>query len=925
MAEVEQNTEINSENTDDPVGNKAKSTDPIIGGLTGTKYWSDGVLSFAFAKTNADKVFTNTNYGNTVNGSFDALLNSTSDVALKNDILWAIKAIEAVSGLDINQVSNYAQSDLKMVGVYGLKNAANKGLNGRGTFPGTDDHDGGDVGFESYTFFDTKRGSMTTEPETGGSSNRLHTVIHELMHTLGFAHPHDTGGGSSSFGNKSSGAGDNVLDNDRYTVMSYERGGLDQNSQSRAYGYAVTPMALDIAAFHHLYGSSTNHTGNTTYLLTDPRSQGRDLDGSDGSVAIGRAFYSIWDTGGTDLIKYAGNKHVLINLNQATLNQSANPTAIRKIIKDLKSVKLFDEILPTSTGKELRDDILDKAYHAGGFFSRVFNDNGSAELGGYSIANGKYADPTHNAGTGIENALGANKSDILIGNRLDNKLRGKKGADLIHGGDGKDQILGDEGHDVLFGGDADDKIKGGKGDDAINGGKGEDTAYYTGPCSEYRIIKKANGTVLIRHIDGSKEDGKDVLKNVEIAKFANEMVRLDGDIISCLPTELVFLQDLSGSFYDDLPNMVGSVGGIMRRLEEQFHDIRFALATYLDGGNYGSPVAATDKIKKIINAYKGFYASGDEQEALLGQMVKAANGEGLGLRNKAQKIILVATDEPYNDNLYPDYTSVADVKSALKANKAVPIFAVTSSMVSTYQDLVAKLGVGAVVTITSNSDNFADAVRAAVAKINGELTEEGTDGDDNLTGTPGKNDGIFGGLGNDTISGRDGNDTLDGGAGDDTVNGGRGADEVNGGSGNDTVKGGGGGDTVEGGDGDDMLFGGAGPDLIFGGLGKDQLFGNAGNDVLNPGKGRDQLTGGLGKDRFDFEKNQGRNKVLDYQDGKDKIDLAGFNFGNKNKALAKFFEIGTATDDMVGFKANSTTIIINGADLADIGKIDILV
>lgn len=75
-------------------------------------------------------------------------------------------------------------------------------------------------------------------------------------------------------------------------------------------------------------------------------------------------------------------------------------------------------------------------------------------------------------------------------------------------------------------------------------------------------------------------------------------------------------------------------------------------------------------------------------------------------------------------------------------------------------------------------------------------------GDDNLTGTPGR-DWLFGGWGNDTIDGGAGNDLIWGGKGDDFVHGGDGRDKVQGGKGNDEVDGGAGSDRVNAGSGDD--------------------------------------------------------------------------------------------------------------------------
>lgn len=70
-------------------------------------------------------------------------------------------------------------------------------------------------------------------------------------------------------------------------------------------------MALDIAQLQLKHGvSQTGHArGNNTYTLP-------------GSNAAGTGFKAIWDTGGTDTIRYLGSRDAVISLQQATLDYS---------------------------------------------------------------------------------------------------------------------------------------------------------------------------------------------------------------------------------------------------------------------------------------------------------------------------------------------------------------------------------------------------------------------------------------------------------------------------------------------------------------------------------------------------------------------------------------------------------------------------
>ncbi len=251
-------------------------------------------------------------------------------------------------------------------------------------------------------------------------------------------------------------------------------------------------------------------------------------------------------------------------------------------------------------------------------------------------------------------------------------------------------------------------------------------------------------------------------------------------------TEIVFLQDLSDSFANDLPSMRNSIDEVIERLKTDFSDARFSLSTLTDGGIYTAVATSSSSGDAVIDAYGRFTALGDEREAVLGALTKAAAGTDLDLAPGSRRIIVVATDETYRDGIEPDNTSIADARLALEQNDATPIFAVTSDVRYIYDELVQQLGRGAVVTITSNAENFADAMRAAAAIVNGLATALGDDGDNILLGGD-VFDGMYGGLGNDLLDGRGGDDTVDGGAGNDIAYGGSGNDSVLGGTGSDVL------------------------------------------------------------------------------------------------------------------------------------------
>ena len=145
---------------------------------------------------------------------------------------------------------------------------------------------------------------------------------------------------------------------------------------------------------------------------------------------------------------------------------------------------------------------------------------------------------------------------------------------------------------------------------------------------------------------------------------------------------------------------------------------------------------------------------------------------------------------------------------------------------------------------------------------------------------------VYGGKGDDTFHVGDGDDThAYGGGGNDTfylgngdgthAYGGKGDDTFHVGNGNDNyVYGGKGDDTFYGGTGDDRLQGEEGNDTLYGGVGDDRIKGGDGNDTIYGGAGDDRIYGGAGNDTFVVGINHGNDRIKDFTDGEDTIDLS---------------------------------------------------
>lgn len=429
----------------------------LLADITADYLWSDNNLQYYLG--NSATLSFDSEFRSDYNYFYSASSGPDSSYAYAWQTVRAFDMIDAVIATDFSRIFNEsnAQDRADLVLVSSGNGSSVEGFN---QFPGSSARNTND--YWSFGTISSDLYYMNISPELGGGEYLNWTIIHEIGHSIGLYHPFDGGGTLSSVGS--------AMDNERYTVMSYT-----DSSSGFAYGHAVTMMALDIAALQQQYGTETYAAGNSTYTLYDAGTTALRLD--ENNWDIGRAYASIWDSGGIDTIDYAGAAgSVLINLNTATLNRAGVDASVGQTISSLQNSQVFN-----SLSSNLQTEIVNPDYHAGGFFSQVLNLNGStysAVDGGFSIAYGAQ----------IENATGGANADILIGNELGNTLTGGDGDDTLIGGAGNDtlnggarndEIYGDNGRDTLIGGGGDDILIGGSSEDdlrdVIYGGDGDDT------------------------------------------------------------------------------------------------------------------------------------------------------------------------------------------------------------------------------------------------------------------------------------------------------------------------------------------------------------------------------------------------------------------------------------------------------------------
>ncbi len=421
-------------------------------------------------------------------------------------------------------------------------------------------------------------------------------------------------------------------------------------------------------------------------------------------------------------------------------------------------------------------------------------------------------------------------------------------------------------------------------------------------------------------------------------------------------SDIAFVQDLSGSYADDLPNLQSLIPAVVNRLTNPVletifgADLKFGIASFKDKpisplgdpGDYvyQAELALTNDITAVKNTVGAFISFGgnDTPESQLDALLYAAldSGGSLSYRVGSSRVVLVATDAVYHvagdrktaspadtianngDSVidpYEDYAEIQQVKTALEKNNAIPIFLTTSDVEDSYKELVTQLGRGGVVTLGSRSENVADAIKEAVARSRNVITDDlGTNGDDFITaGDFSSTTGdkvIFAGSGDDNISLSrvTGNHYIDGGAGSDILYGGFGADRIDGGSDDDNLVGA---------NGNDILLGSSGIDFLSGGNGNDYLQGDSGNDILRGGAGSDKFAFATGAS---FNINElGVDTINDFTPGLtgDKIQLSKYTFTALNNSIfptaLNSAEFATVTNDSLA-EGSDMEIVYNSVN-----------
>lgn len=532
--------------------------------------------------------------------------------------------------------------------------------------------------------------------------------------------------------------------------------------------------------------------------------------------------------------------------------------------------------------------------------------------GGTSIIDGVAVDIDQR----IENAVGGDGNDRLLGSENDNSLSGGRGSDSLVGGDGEDTL------------------EGGAGADSLEGGAGFDVASYAFAMARVSV-RLDNPT---RNEGDAAGDSYNSIESV-VGSRHNDYLRgdygadnhfegLGGDdvFLGLSGANSLFGGDGDDRFYSgkdaDLMDGGSDVDTVFYARSNS------GVLVDLQSGAGHSGFAEGDRLVAIENLYGSNHDDTLSGDAGANQLVGHAGDDILMGQGDDDRLF----GREGNDTLIGGEGS-----DRLEGGEGFDVASYEQSSAGLVADLLSSW--------RSSGEAAGDELRS-IEGLRGSAFGDGLYGDNN-------GNLLDGFDGNDVIVGRAGANSMLGGAGNDRLYSGRDADSIDGGADldavfyaysdagvevdlldgvgrfgfaegdrltavenlygsdhDDTLRGDQDANLIVGQDGDDVLLGRGGNDRLLGRDGNDTLEGGEGNDRLDGGEGDDVLLGGAGSDRligdlgadvFVFTLGDGRDTIDDFDPVNDLLDLTSW-------GLSSFFELDV-TDG-----ASGAEISFNGSD-----------
>lgn len=300
----------------------------------------------------------------------------------------AFAAYGSISALNFVEVDGAADADIRIAGTTMTSTAW-------AYSPGSDSS-AGDIWVNTEKFYNKK---FTNTVDYIGSYE-FTVAMHEMGHSLGLKHPHESDSGNSE-------ELDLAFDSLEYTVMSYRSYTGDPTAGSytnETWGYPQSLMMLDVAAIQEIYGVDYSAQSGDTVYKFDVDTGEMYIDGvSQGTPGANRVFRNIWDGGGEDTL----------DLSDYATNLSIDLRAGGGSDFDVGGLSQRARL-----GKQNGEFVYATSHLT---MSLLFDDNTQSL---------------------IEGAIGGSGDDIFVGNQADNWFNGGLGFDTYTLGSGEDTVQG---------------------------------------------------------------------------------------------------------------------------------------------------------------------------------------------------------------------------------------------------------------------------------------------------------------------------------------------------------------------------------------------------------------------------------------------------------------------------------------------------
>ncbi|NER27111.1 MAG: calcium-binding protein [Symploca sp. SIO1C4] len=464
----------------------------------------------------------------------------------------------------------------------------------------------------------------------------------------------------------------------------------------------------------------------------------------------------------------------------------------------------------------------------------------------------------------LENIIGSQHNDILIGNSLDNRIEALAGNDLLIGNAGNDYLDGGADIDTVSYRRDPGSVEVNLAQNQAKDGFGNTDQIYNvenviGSAFDDEIIGDANDNTIFAGAGKDKVSG-DAGNDTLFGEDGNDTLNGDaGDDYLVGGTGNGWPSDiLNGGSGNDTASYITATSGVAASLEQKIGwqgdatGDQFISIENLEGSNFNDFLIG-DNGANILSGLDGndTLEGRDGDDTLNGgegnNILNAGEGNNTVEAGSGNDTVYAGTG---NDNIFTnggnDEIHAGDGNNTINAgNGTNKIYAGNG-----YDSISAGTGDDEIYAGDGGSTIFAGAGNNQVYTGNGYDSVEAEDGDDLISvGNGGSN--IDAGDGTNTVYAGTGDDQVYTGTGDDEIHVGEGNNNVDAGSGNNIISAGSGNDVIDTGAGDDTIYANEGLNTVRAGDGNNQIYSGSGGDFLFAGTGDDQIYAGEGQNYID--------------------------------------------------------------------------